>query len=316
MEKPLTFLKLAEMVLDWAKRPLTYHEIWDEAEKSGLSKRVNTKGKTPWESIGSRIYVDIRDNPKTIFFRYSKRPTKFFLKKFIDLPIPSLTASNPKSGRKPEYHERDLHPLLSIFVYRNPHFKARTKTIFHETSSNTKKGFNEWLHPDLVGVYLPFGDYEDATISLQQSLSTSSVKIFSFEVKKDLNFTNLRRYYFQAVSNSSWAQEGYLVVENISDDPDLYDEFQRLNNAFGIGLIILNSVNPDDSYIYSLSKVKSNLDWDTINRLTEENPNFKQFIVDIKEDLQLKKIKGTYDKILTDDELAKYLIEKKIGEII
>jgi uncharacterized protein len=316
MEKPLTFLKLAEMVLDLAKRPLTYHEIWDEAETSGLSKRVNTKGKTPWESIGSRIYVDIRDNPETIFFRYSKRPTRFFLKKFIDLPIPPLTSINRKSGGKPEYHERALHPILSLFVYRNPHFKARTKTIFHETSSSTKKGFTEWLHPDLVGVYLPFGDYEDATISLQQSLSMSSVKIFSFEVKKELNFPNLRRYYFQAVSNSSWAHEGYLVVENISDDPDLYDELQRLNNAFGIGLIILNSVNPDDSYVYSLSKMRPNLDWDTINRLTEENPNFKQFIVDIKEDLQLKKIKGTYDKILTDDELVKYLIEKKIGEII
>ena len=315
MTGPLIFLKLAEMVLDSTKRPLTYHEIWDEAVKSGLSKRINTKGVTPWESISARIYIDIRDNPKTVFFRYSKRPTRFFLKKFIDLPIP-LTAINPKSRRKQEYHERDLHPILSLFVYRNSHFKAHTKTIFHESSSSAKKGLNEWLHPDLVGVYLPFGDYEEATIHLQQSLSMSSVRIFSFELKKDLNFSNLRQYYFQAVSNSSWAHEGYLVVANLSDDPDLLDELRRLNNAFGIGLIVLNEVNPDDSYVFSESKVKSKLDWDTINRLTEENPHFKQFIEVVEEDLRLGKIKGPYDKIMTDDELVKHLIEKKIGEVI
>jgi hypothetical protein len=31
-------------------------------------------------------------------------------------------------------------------------------------------------------------------------------------MKKELNFSNLRESYFQAVSNSSWANEGYLVT--------------------------------------------------------------------------------------------------------
>ncbi len=79
MSESITFLKLAEMVIDRTKRPLSYGEIWDEAVKSGLSKRVNTKGKTPWNSIGAQIYMDIRDNPESIFFKYSKRPAKFFL---------------------------------------------------------------------------------------------------------------------------------------------------------------------------------------------------------------------------------------------
>ncbi|WP_321420522.1 winged helix-turn-helix domain-containing protein [uncultured Methanomethylovorans sp.] len=67
MDQPLTFLKLAETVLEQTKIPLTYVDIWDEAVKSGLSKRVNTKGKTPWNSIGAQIYVDIRDNQNSIF---------------------------------------------------------------------------------------------------------------------------------------------------------------------------------------------------------------------------------------------------------
>lgn len=35
-----------------------------------------------------------------------------------------------------------------------------------------------------------------------------------------MNFTNLREYYFQAVSNSSWANEGYIVALDI-DDADI-----------------------------------------------------------------------------------------------
>jgi uncharacterized protein len=244
MDETLTFLKLAEMVLDLTKRPLTYKEIWDEAVKSGLSKRVNTGGKTPWESVGARIYIDLRDNPKTVFLRYSKRPTRFFLKKYSDLQIPVLNEKRSRKENLDEYHERDLHPFISLFVDANQHFKAHTKTIFHESSSRAKSGQNEWLHPDLVGAYLPFGDYEEITLKFQKSLSMSSVKIFSFELKKDLNFSNLRQYYFQAVSNSSWAHEGYLVVVNLSEDPDLLDELRRLNNAFGIGLIKLNLISP------------------------------------------------------------------------
>jgi hypothetical protein len=37
-------------------------------------------------------------------------------------------------------------------------------------------------------------------------------------MKKNLNFTNLREYYFQAVSNSSWANEGYIVALDIDED--------------------------------------------------------------------------------------------------
>lgn len=313
MDEPLTFLKLAELVLDVTKRPLTYFEIWDEAVKSGLSNRVKTKGKTPWESIGAQVYVDIRDNSKSVFFQFSKRPTKFFLKKYSDIPIPAISEKSVERKNQKGYSERDLHPLVTRFVYANQHFKAHIKTIFHESSSNVKKGFNEWLHPDLVGVYLPFDDYDAVTLKLQKSLSMSSVKIFSFELKKDLTFSNLRQYYFQAVSNSSWAHEGYLVIGNLAEDSDLIDELRRLNNAFGIGLIKMNFESIDESEILFQSKVRQELDWNTVNRLIEDNPHFKQFMEDVEEDLQLRKIKGAYDKILNEDELGNYIVEKKIG---
>ena len=62
-------------------------------------------------------------------------------------------------------------------------------------------------------------------------------------MKKTLNFTNLREYYFQAVSNSSWANEGYSVALDIDEDDSFLAELKRLNNAFGIGVIKLNAEN-------------------------------------------------------------------------
>ena len=308
MVEPLTFLKLAEMVIDLTKRPLSYVEIWDEAVKSGLSKRVKTTGKTPWYSLGASLYVDIRDNPNSPFYQYSKRPAKFFLKKYEQIK----TAVPPEKKETTIFSERDLHPLLVRFVNSHQHFKAYVKTIYHESSSGGKRGLNEWLHPDIVGVYLPFADYDDVTLRVQKSLSMSSVKLFSFELKKELNFSNLRQAFFQAVSNSSWAHEGYLVLGKMLDDPDLLDELRRLNNAFGIGIIKLNFDSIDESDVILQSKLKPELDWDTVNRLIEENPNFKQFMEDIEEDLQLRKVKGNYDEIMKDEDLSRYMTNKKM----
>jgi hypothetical protein len=44
-----------------------------------------------------------------------------------------------------------------------------------------------------------------------------------------------------------------------------------------------------------------------INRLSEENPDFTDFLEGIEEDSQLGKIKSIYDKVLTDDDLKTYL---------
>jgi hypothetical protein len=308
MEEPLTFLKLAEIMMEKSKRPLSSYDVWNEAQKTGDSQKIKTKGKTPWQTIGAAIYYDMQSNPNTIFYQYSKRPAQFFLKKYEGEKFKIV----PEKVKRITFSERDLHPLLTRFVFTKPHFNAHTKTIFHESSSNVKKGFNEWLHPDLVGAYLPFDDFDEVTLKLQKSLSMNSVKIFSFELKKDLNFSNLRQYYFQAVSNSSWANEGYLVVGDLAEDSDLIDELRRLNNAFGIGLIKLNFDSIDESEIIFQSKVRQELDWNTVNRLVEDNPNFKQFMENIDEDLQLRKIKTNYDKVLKDDELTSYMVDKKI----
>lgn len=308
-----TFIELAIEVLSIVKKPLSEREIWDEANKMGISDRLKTRGKTPWRTLGARIYTDIKNNPATQFIQVSKRPARFYLKdlKVIesgDLDDRDWIDSDTQCLIK--FHERDLHPLLVRFVYSNQHFRCHTKTIYHENSTKRQKGYNEWLHPDLVGIYFPFDDYSLETRRLQEAFKISSFKLFSFEMKVKLNFTNLRECYFQAVSNSSWAHEGYLVALDIEDDALLYDELRRLNNAFGIGVIKLNPMEVEQSEIIFPSKEREFIDMDTVDRLAVESKDFRCFINDMIEDIKIGKVKSRYDKVYRDDEYEAYIIGK------
>ena len=131
-------------------------------------------------------------------------------------------------------------------------------------------------------------------------------------MKKSLNFENLREYYFQAVSNSSWANEGYLVTLDIDESDEFMDEIRRLNNAFGIGVIKLNSINIAESEIVFPAKVNELLDWDTINRLIEDNIDFKEFTETISDTSKTDKISKEYDEVLNDEKYEEYILDKNI----
>lgn len=308
-----SFIDLVIETLRNVQMPLTQKEIWENAVRLHISEKVTTSGKTPWATLGARIYTDIKDNEHTPFIQVSKRPAKFNLKELSDLtPVDSEEEKRILISKKEKFGERDLHPLLVKFLYSHPHFKCYTKTIFHENSNRKQKGYNHWLHPDLVGIYFPFKDYLGETRRLQEVFKISSFKLYSFELKIKLTFGNLREYYFQAVSNSSWANEGYLVALEIDDDPLLRDELRRLNNSFGVGIIILNAKEIEQSEIIFPSKEKEFIDWDTIDRLADENVDFKQFICDLTEDITVGKVKSLYDKVMDDDSYFKYINEKKI----
>ena len=312
-----TFLKLAEETLVKSNIPLTDKEIWDKSGDYGLHEKCNSTGKTPWKSIGAQIYTDMKNNDDSKFIIISKRPVKFGLK---CLDISSNTTNktySEKSSSKDniiKFNERDLHILFSTYVYSDPHFKCYTKTIYHEKSNKKQKGKNQWLHPDIVGVYFPFNDYKDSTIQIINSFSECAIKLFSFEIKIEIDFSTLREYFFQAVSNSSWANEGYLVALKYSDDSDLLDEMRRLNNSFGIGFIKLNPNNIEQSEILISAYERTSIDWQTVNRLVEENSDFKDFVDSINEDNKVSKVKSQYDKTLEPNAVYKYVEDKNIKD--
>lgn len=60
--------------------------------------------------------------------------------------------------------------------------------------------------------------------------------LYSLQLKKSITLDTLREQVFKAVSNSSWANEGYLVGVDIdTSNPELMKEVNRLFSAFNIG---------------------------------------------------------------------------------
>jgi uncharacterized protein len=319
-----TFWDIIERTIEKVGTPLSSKEIWDKANELGTVGDFTTNGKTPWATISAYFYTDINNNgDNSIIIQTSERPAQFFLRRLVDkVDIQKAQKQKESEVAKKEkieikkFHERDLHPILVSYAYGDSHFKANLKTIYHENSSKAMKGQNEWLHPDLVGVYFPFRDYKTETLEIQNHLSITSIKLFSFELKISLNFVNLRQSFFQAVSNSSWANEGYLVALYIDDDPTFKDEIRRLNNAFGIGIIKLNPENVFESEILFPSKINQEIDWDTVNRLANENSDFSDFLKLITEDCKLGKVKSQYDRILKIEEVTKYILDKGISNAL
>lgn len=297
-----TYLKLAEEVLKTSEKPLTISQMWEIGENLKLTDKLGSVGKTPKNTLQARVYLDIRDNENSIFMQTSKRPSRFFLKDKMMIEA-SVEEESDIDDKKENYNERDLHKLLSTYVNAAPEFGCKTKTIYHEKTGKTKKGYNEWLHPDIVGVHFPFSDYDEKTIDLQKTLGDEQYVLYSFEVKKSLAFSNFRQRYFQAISNSSWAHEGYIAALDIDEDESFMQELKRLNNAFGIGVIKLEPENISQSQILFTSKLNKALDWDTIDRLVE-NPDFKEFVKEVKCDADNGMIRGKYDDVFEDDDEA------------
>jgi hypothetical protein len=299
-------MQFAEKIIKEENRPLTPSEIWDIGVQKGYDKQLGSAGKTPWQTIGARIYVDIRDNQKSNFIKSNTRPVRFYLNTLeenCDINKEEAEQEIRAVKKETEYSERDLHKFLLYYVYTYNNF-IYTKTISHELS--LKKKFSQWLHPDIVGVYFPFEQWEPEIFDISKDVGTLTIKLFSYELKKELSFSNLRESYFQAVSNSSWANEGYLVAAEICPDKEFMEEIKRLSNSFGIGLIQLDTNNPDSSAVIYPARQKELIDIETVNKLSQINRDFKDFLKRITIDLNSKEIrKEKYDKIYDYEELIK-----------
>ena len=301
----LTFLELAKKVLEESAKPMTSDEIWEAAAAKQYDKLLNSAGKTPWATMGAQLFVAVRDRKDTPFVKLGARPSRFFLKQMMkgneDEYLSKFPTPELPPAKKNGYLERDLHPFLAHYAHL--FLKAHTKTIQHTKSD--KKEYGEWVHPDMVGCYFPLDDWKPEVIELGSALGNVAVKIFSFEIKRELNFGNLRESFFQSVSNSSWANEGFLVAAEISPNEEFLSELRRLSSSFGIGVIKLNVVDPNSSEVIYPANTREYLDWETINKLTM-NPDFREFLKRVKTDISSKEVrKEKYDKVFDADELLK-----------
>lgn len=305
-----SFLDLASDTLKRASHPLTYQEIWQAGLQAGLADRVGSVGRTPWNTLGALLYVDVRDNEASRFIKIGKRPARFFLKSrrneiTAEVAARIETAVETPPKRIAGCTERDLHPVLTYFAYANPAFNRGrpviTKTILHEKSKGS--GYQSWTHPDIVGFSIPLDDWALDVIDFNDLSDRNALAVFSFELKRSLTKATYRESFFQAVSNSSWAHRGYLVAAEIAEDDDLLAELDRLASSFGIGIIHLNLTDLGESRVVYPARIKTELDWETINKLCEQNSDFRKFLQSVKIDVSARKIhRAEYDVVKPDIE--------------
>ena len=172
--------------------------------------------------------------------------------------------------------EHDLYPIL--IDYLKSELKLYCLRIDEKRSKNSRgSGGNQWLHPDIVAMQPVDKEWNELVRNCVKLGSGQTVRLWSYEVKKELNSSNVRKSFFQAVSNSSWANEGYLVATSISDSL-VEQELRMLSALHGIGVILLNPLNPSESEMMLPANARAEVDWQSVNRVLSENEDFKDYI--------------------------------------
>ncbi|MBC7408275.1 MAG: hypothetical protein H7339_07795 [Arcicella sp.] len=309
--------------LDGINRVTNYSEICNHIV---INKYIDFgTAKTP-ESTVSALLGDFIRTGDTRVKRIKESGGKYYYyltKKEENIGIDILINTLEKDDEEPKktvkvktYDERDLHRLLSSYLKNTSIY---SKTIFHEQSTFGKDSNQIWTHPDMVGIRF-LSLYTKASQDFLKSINRlDTFKISSYELKREINSdSELKKAFFQAVSNSSWANYGFLVAFEFSDN--LTEEMERLNQSFGIGVIKLDA-NPYKSKVLFQAKYKD-LDFKTIDKLCKINKEFEQFIVQTEklmtaEERYYKSTEKELDEFcdtyfINDSEVEQYCKDKNI----
>ena len=242
-----------------------------ENERDFLNQIVAEIGaeKEQFAKLDQHVFWQDKPRPRVYWYNPEKnRGEEPLIEDDEDNNVVELSPKGEKS-----LTEHDLYPIL--INYLRSELKLYCQRINEKRSKNSRgSGGNQWLHPDIVAMQ-PI-DNELVRSCVKQGAG-QSVRLWSFEVKKELNGANVRKSFFQAVSNSSWANEGYLVAISISDN-NVEQELRMLSSLHGIGVILLNLENPSESEMVLPSKPRPEVDWQSVNRILIENADFKDYI--------------------------------------
>lgn len=241
-------------------------------ESDLIMQIANEIGAQKNKIVNSDRHIFWQDKPRPRVFWYNPENT-------VDQPSENATeeADNDDivSSAATKQLEHDLYPILISYLKSEQNLYCQW--IDEKRSSNSRgSGGNKWLHPDIVAMQALDKGWNPLVKKCAKEGAGQRVRLWSFEVKLELRRSNTRSSYFQAVSNSSWANDGYLVAALIS--PDVEQELRMLSALHGIGVILLNPENPTESDIIIPARSRAEVDWQSVNRLVEENKDFKDFI--------------------------------------
>lgn len=279
-EKKLTARQIAEWIFS------TYPAECQEKKANSQGGRIKTNRDLVQQlvaEIGSRRPSLQKQHPE--LKTTEGRPRKYYYTEKSDVAevaaAEDAAASNTVDDHGKALNEHALYPLLS--QYLQGEFGVYSKRINEKLSSN-KRGpnGNRWLYPDVVGMEDLGADWHQEVRDCVNQYSDKRTRLWSFEAKLLINRSNARECFFQTVSNSSWANFGYLVAAEI-EGQDTLKELRMLFAAHGIGLIQLDVANPAESQVLIPARERDEIDWDMANRLATENRDFLEYVKLVKQ---------------------------------
>jgi len=285
-ETRLTAIEIAEWIFE------NYPE---DCKKKRQKSQKNYSDRAFIGQISGEISSTLSRKPREIKITTGKTRRLYWTEKTDAEEIKAVEKENPVNAtgnRQTELKEAALYPILQKFLLSK---KIYSKRIDEKCSSNRRgKGGNKGLHPDIVGLEDSNPGWCDEIKKCAGAFFYKTVTLSSYEVKRKLDRGNISGAFLQAVSNSSWANYGYLVAAEIDDK--IEPELRRLANLHGIGVICLDN-NPARSRIIIRSRQRD-IDWDTVNRIAEENTDFMDYIICVRETITNGRIKpADWEKI-------------------
>ncbi len=248
------------------------------------------------EIAAQRKQLEVRFNLKTT----EERPRKYYYSTNSDsdevaavegeeAPLQEAGQADTQVAGPVRLRESDLYPLLSQFLLTELGIYSMRIDEKRARNQHGPDG-NKWLYPDLVGIEDLTANWEREIIDCVSASSETRSKLYSFEVKLLLNRANVREAFFQAVSNSSWANFPYLVAAEIQGSETL-SELRVLSGTHGIGVIRLDQANPSESELLIPALERTAIDWNSANRLAASSRDFTHFLNLVRQFYQTKDLR-------------------------
>jgi hypothetical protein len=188
-----------------------------------------------------------------------------------------------------EIEEEKMYPPIKNWLLKYKNIDAK---ILDQRTAKTKKGESGiWWYPDLIGIYYNIKKNQnhltDIVASIGKNAGSPLLDIYSFEVKIELNYYNIRKHFFQCLANSAWANKRYLIAEKIDEKALL--EFNKLSRIYNIGLIKIGmkkkSENEwdytEDSHIIN-ECIRNQLDIEMLLELSSKWNDLNDWFEDLK----------------------------------
>ncbi len=259
------------------------NEKWAEQKKQKSKNPIIKDG--GFDEMKAQVQSEIGSNRPAIekhpHLRMTEdKPRRYYFTELSDEEEIFAVENEPPGNTEGAYSEHDLYPILAKYLLESHAILGKRIDEKKSKNSQGKKG-NQWLHPDLIGFQVLSEKWGQTITALVQARSDASSRLWSFEVKKLVNRSNLREVFFQTLSNSAWANFAYLVAAEISGKGTL-DELRMLAGQHGVGVIILSTDPETESTIEIQARERVEVDWTAANRLAVENPDAKSVFEQVR----------------------------------